>query len=65
MSEPLREVILNMQRNAPYIAIQSALAGASDVFEKLHNFFNIRGHFAEKEKMTNEEIVVLETTIKS
>ncbi len=65
MSEPLTDVIVNMQRNAPYIAIQSALAGASDVFEKLHNFFNIRGHFAEKEKMTNEEIVVLETTIKS
>lgn len=64
MSEPLTEVILNMQRNAPYIAIQSALAGASDVFEKLHNFFNIRGHFAEKEKMTDEEIAELENTIK-
>lgn len=64
MSEPLREVILNMQRNAPYIAIQSALAGASGVFEKLHNFFNIRGHYAEKEKMTNEEIINLETAIK-
>ena len=63
MSEPLTEVILNMQRNAPYIAIQSALAGASDVFEKLHNFFNIRGHFAEKEKMTNEEIINLENII--
>lgn len=65
MSEPLTDVILNMQRNAPYIAIQSALAGASDVFEKLHNFFNIRGHFAEKEKMTNEEISELEKTIKN
>ncbi|MGM8887538.1 hypothetical protein ACS8FD_16555, partial [Psychrobacter sp. 1U2] len=65
MSEPLTDVIVNMQKNAPYIAIQSALAGASDVFEKLHNFFNIRGHFAEKEKMTNEEIVELEKTIKS
>ena len=64
MSEPLTDVILNMQKNAPYIAIQSALAGASDVFEKLHNFFNIRGHFAEKEKMTNEEITELENTIK-
>lgn len=64
MSEPLTDVILNMQRNAPYIAIQSALAGASDVFEKLHNFFNIRGHFAEKEKMTDEEIAELENTIK-
>lgn len=63
MSEPLTEVILNMQKNAPYIAIQSALAGASDVFEKLHNFFNIRGHFAEKEKMTNEEIISLEKAI--
>ena len=63
MSEPLREVILNMQRNAPYIAIQSALSGASDVFEKLHNFFNIRAHFAEKEKMTSEEIAILEQTI--
>ena len=63
MSEPLTEVILNMQKNAPYIAIQSALAGASDVFEKLHNFFNIRGHFAEKEKMTNEEILILERSI--
>ena len=64
MSEPLTDVILNMQKNAPYIAIQSALAGASDVFEKLHNFFNIRGHFAEKEKMTDEEIAELENTIK-
>ena len=63
MSEPLTDVILNMQKNAPYIAIQSALAGASDVFEKLHNFFNIRGHFAEKEKMTDEEIANLENTI--
>lgn len=63
MSEPLTEVILNMQKNAPYIAIQSALAGASDVFEKLHNFFNIRGHFANKEKMTNEEIAELEKAI--
>ena len=63
MSEPLTEVILNMQKNAPYIAIQSALAGASNVFEKLHNFFNIRGHFAEKEKMTNEEILILERSI--
>ncbi len=52
-----------MQKNAPYIAIQSALAGASDVFEKLHNFFNIRGHFANKEKMTNEEINKLEKAI--
>lgn len=63
MSKPLSEVIVNMQKNAPYIAIQSALAGASDVFEKLHNFFNIRGHFAEKEQMTNEEIANLENTI--
>lgn len=63
MSEPLTDVIVNMQRNAPYIAIQSALAGASDVFEKLHNFFNIRGHFAEKEKMTDEEIKELEYAI--
>lgn len=63
INAPLTDVILNMQKNAPYIAIQSALAGASDVFEKLHNFFNIRGHFAEKEKMTNEEILILEQSI--
>ncbi|WP_201555519.1 dynamin family protein [Psychrobacter sp. 72-O-c] len=63
MTEPLTDIILNMQKNAPYIAIQSALTGASDVFDKLHNFFNIRGHFADKEKMTNEEINNLEKTI--
>ena len=63
MSEPLAEVIEKMQRNAPYIAIESALSGARNVFEELHNFFSIRGHFAEKEKMTNEEIAELEKTI--
>lgn len=65
MSEPLAEVIQKMQKNAPYIAIESALSGASDVFEKLHNFFNIRGHFANREKMNAEEISELEETIKT
>lgn len=65
ISSPLSEVILNMQKNAPYIALQSALSGSSEVFEKLHNFFNIRGHFANREKMNADEIAELEKTIQN
>jgi len=65
ISSPLSEVILNMQKNAPYIALQSALSGSSEVFEKLHNFFNIRGHFANREKMNADEIAALDKTIEN
>lgn len=56
MQEPLENVIVNMQRNAPFIAIQSALAGASDIFNNLHNKLDISSMFADKDKLTQNEI---------
>lgn len=63
MAQPMENVIVNMQRNAPFIAIQSALAGAGDVFNRLHNVLNIKGVFAEKEHLTQQEIVELKQKI--
>lgn len=56
MQQPMQNVIGNMQRNAPFIAMQSALAGASHVFDSLHNTLDIRGLFAEKESISTQEI---------
>lgn len=56
MQQPMQNVIGNMQRNAPFIAMQSALAGASHVFDNLHNVLDIRGYFAQKIDMSEEEI---------
>lgn len=64
MTAPLlNDVIYNMQRNAPMIAIQSALVGSSKVFNDLHNFFSIRSVFAEKEQLTDEQISELKNSI--
>lgn len=56
MAEPIQNVIINMQMNAPFIAIQSALAGAGDVFDDLHNVLNIKKAFLEKVQLTDQEI---------
>ncbi|MFW2177914.1 MULTISPECIES: dynamin family protein [unclassified Moraxella] len=56
MSEPLNNIVINMQKNAPFIAMQSALAGASHVFDNLHNTLDIRGFFAKYENMSAQEI---------
>lgn len=46
MNEPMQNVIINMQKNAPLIAMQSALAESKQVFDDLHNTLDIRGIFA-------------------
>lgn len=64
MTAPLlNDVIYNMQRNAPIIAIQSGLVGSSKVFNDLHNFFSIRSMFAKKEQLTDEQISELQNSI--
>lgn len=63
MAEPMQNVIVNMQRNAPFISIQSALAGAGYVFDRLHNVLNIKGVFAEKENLTEQQIAELQAKI--
>lgn len=65
MAEPMDNVIVNMQRNAPFIAMQSALAGASHVFDNLHNTLDIRGFFAEKENLSTQEIEHLKDVMES
>ncbi|OPH34074.1 hypothetical protein [Moraxella atlantae] len=63
MQEPMQNVIVNMQRNAPIIAMQSALIGASAVFDRLHNTLDIRAYFASKERLSEQEIEKFNTTI--
>ncbi|WP_163598702.1 dynamin family protein [Moraxella catarrhalis] len=65
MQEPIEKVIINMQKNAPLIAIQSALVEANDVFNNLNNKLNIGNMFAEKGEMTQKEIDELNQTITS
>lgn len=65
MQQPMQNVIGNMQRNAPFIAMQSALAGASHVFDNLHNTLDIRGFFAEKESLSTQEIERLKDVMAS
>ena len=65
MQEPIEKVIINMQKNAPLIAMQSALAEANDVFNNLNNKLNIGNMFAEKGEMTQKEIDELNKTITS
>lgn len=65
MQEPIEKVIINMQKNAPLIAIQSALVEANDVFNNLNNKLNISNMFAEKGEMTQKEIDELNQTIES
>ncbi len=64
MAEPMQNVIVNMQKNAPFIAMQSALAGASEVFDNLHNVLDIRGFFAKQEKISDEQLKKLNDSIK-
>lgn len=65
MQEPIEKVVINMQKNAPLIAMQSALAEANDVFNNLNNKLNIGNMFAEKGEMTQNEIDELNQTITS
>ena len=65
MAQPMSEVINKMQKNAPIIAIQSALAGSKAVFKDLENFFSIRGHFAVQEQMTQAEIEMLSDDVEA
>lgn len=60
MKQPMQNVIGNMQKNAPFIAMQSALAGASQVFNDLHNLLEVKGFFAQRENLSAEEIARLD-----
>lgn len=63
MQEPMQNVIGNMQKNAPLIAMQSALAGASQVFNDLHNLLEVKGFFAQRENLSAEEIARLDAVM--
>lgn len=56
MQVPMERVILNMQKNAPTIAIQSAIAGAGAVFNNLYNALNIREELTGQGAKLQEEI---------
>lgn len=64
MEKPLQNIVSNMHKNAPIIAIQSALVGSSKIFEDLHTFFGIRSLFSERKQFTDEELEKLELSIK-
>lgn len=63
MNEPMQNVIINMQKNAPLIAMQSALAESKQVFDDLHNTLDIRGIFAQKETLSQSQIDELQAKI--
>lgn len=63
MAEPMQNIIVNMQKNAPIIAMRSALEGSKQVFDDLHNTLDIRKFFADKEGITQAEIKELEGKI--
>lgn len=63
MNEPMQNVIINMQKNAPLIAMQSALAESKQVFDDLHNTLDIRGIFAQKEALSQSQIDELQAKI--
>lgn len=63
MNEPMQNVIINMQKNAPLIAMQSALAESKQVFDDLHNTLDIRGIFAQKEALSQSQIDKLQAKI--
>ena len=64
MEKPLQNIVSNMHKNAPIIAIQSALVGSSKIFDDLNTFFDIRSLFSEREQFTDEELKKLELSIK-
>ncbi|MBP5790479.1 MAG: dynamin family protein [Neisseriaceae bacterium] len=60
IQEPIKKAIQNTQKNAPQIAIKSALSKCQSVLEKLHNACNVWTTTLGK---TEEEIQQLEQTI--
>ncbi|ELV08895.1 Hypothetical protein F387_00288 [Wohlfahrtiimonas chitiniclastica SH04] len=64
IEELLEKVINKAFIEAPKIAIDSAIANSKKIFEDLFNVFAIDGYFANKVKMSEEELEKIEKTVK-
>lgn len=56
MALPLEKVIQESYKNAPQIAMQSALRDVDNIFTNIANYFSVHGHFNKEYKMTEEEL---------
>lgn len=63
MDALLTHLVGHMQQNAPYVAMQSALSGSSEVFDSLHNVLSIKTYFAKKQQLTQDQIDALKVTV--
>lgn len=65
IEELLEKVINKAFIEAPKIAIDSAIANSKKIFEDLSNVFAIDGYFANKVKMSEEELEKIEKVVKA
>lgn len=56
MALPLEKVIQESYKNAPQIAMQSALRDVNNIFTNIANYFSVHGHFNKEYQMTEDEL---------
>lgn len=61
---PLTNIIMDSYKNAPKIAMHSALKDVTSIFTDIKNVFNIKGRFTEQVALNDSEIKQIEETIK-
>lgn len=56
MALPLEKVIQESYKNAPQIAMQSALRDVDNIFLNISNYFSVHGYFNKEYQMTEDEL---------
>lgn len=64
MALPLEKIIQTSYKNAPKIAMQSALKDVNYIFTEIKNVFSIQGRFAQAVKLNEAELENIRNTIK-
>ncbi|UOH17791.1 dynamin family protein [Acinetobacter sp. NyZ410] len=63
MALPLENVIQESYKNAPQIAMQSALRDVDNIFTNIANYFSVHGYFNKEYQMTEEELNKLKESL--
>lgn len=61
---PLNNVIMESYKNAPHIAMKSALADVQYIFTEIKNVFGINGRFTKEVALNEQELQQIKNTIK-
>jgi len=60
---PLKNVIMESYKNAPKIAMKSALKDVESIFTNIDNYFSVHGHFNKQYEMTVQDLERLKKTL--